>query len=178
MKKGMHVHFGYRVHIQTPVRKMKAANAAIFFEFKHWKPKKKKVSTRCFCFLEMDELKEGPVALELYRKPTDPKRKKLKYVLAWGVRCKGVGITLLPVCPQAAHYQAAVPALDDYVPLGLACSCQLGRSNNQHTHAHSHTAYSLWRYSPTGATAPPSCTWFLSTPRYPRGCPPDPTLTA
>jgi len=26
----------------------------------------------------MDELKEGPIALELYRKPTDPKRKKLR----------------------------------------------------------------------------------------------------
>lgn len=77
-KKGMHVHFGFRVHIQTPVRKMKEANAAVFFEFKHWKPKKKKISTRCFAFLEMDELKEGAIALEQYKKPTDTKRKKLK----------------------------------------------------------------------------------------------------
>ena len=39
--------------------------AAIFFEFKHFKPKKKTKSTKCFSFLEMDEIKEGKVFLEL-----------------------------------------------------------------------------------------------------------------
>lgn len=79
--------------------------AAIFFEFKHYKPKKKFTSTKCFAFMEMDEIKPGPIVIELwvivcnicankhdsqtflwsltcdhdlrYKKPTDFKRKKL-----------------------------------------------------------------------------------------------------
>ena len=38
---------------------------AIFFEFKHFKPKKAFTSTRCWTFMEQDEIKEGPLALEL-----------------------------------------------------------------------------------------------------------------
>lgn len=42
-----------------------AANAGIFFEFKHVKPKKGNyVSTRCWAFMEMDELREGKIQLE------------------------------------------------------------------------------------------------------------------
>uniref|UniRef100_A0A8C2URB6 Axin interactor, dorsalization associated n=1 Tax=Chinchilla lanigera TaxID=34839 RepID=A0A8C2URB6_CHILA len=52
--------------------------AAIFFEFKHYKPKKKFTSTKCFAFMEMDEIKPGPIVIELYKKPTDFKRKKLQ----------------------------------------------------------------------------------------------------
>ncbi|XP_041108603.1 axin interactor, dorsalization-associated protein isoform X2 [Polyodon spathula] len=51
--------------------------AAIFFELKHYKPKKKFTSTKCFAFMEMDEIKPGPIVIELYKKPTDFKRKKL-----------------------------------------------------------------------------------------------------
>ncbi|RXN34945.1 axin dorsalization-associated [Labeo rohita] len=51
--------------------------AAIFFEFKHYKPKKRFTSTKCFAFMEMDEIKPGPIVIELYKKPTDFKRKKL-----------------------------------------------------------------------------------------------------
>ncbi|XP_038840641.1 axin interactor, dorsalization-associated protein-like [Salvelinus namaycush] len=52
--------------------------AAIFFEFKHYKPKKGFTSTKCFAFMEMDEIKPGPIVIELYKKPTDFKRKKLQ----------------------------------------------------------------------------------------------------
>lgn len=38
---------------------------AIFFEFKHYKPKKATVSTRCWAFMERDEIKEGTAVLEL-----------------------------------------------------------------------------------------------------------------
>lgn len=40
--------------------------AAIFFEFKHYKPKKKFTSTKCFAFMEMDEIKPGPIVVELW----------------------------------------------------------------------------------------------------------------
>lgn len=40
--------------------------AAIFFEFKHYKPKKKFTSTKCFAFMEMDEIKPGPIVIELW----------------------------------------------------------------------------------------------------------------
>ncbi|CAH3199218.1 unnamed protein product, partial [Porites evermanni] len=50
---------------------------AIFFEFKHYKPKKDIVSTRCFAFMEQDEFKPGPACIELYQKPTDFHRKRL-----------------------------------------------------------------------------------------------------
>uniref|UniRef100_A0A8C8YG25 Axin interactor, dorsalization associated n=1 Tax=Prolemur simus TaxID=1328070 RepID=A0A8C8YG25_PROSS len=52
--------------------------AAVFFEFKHYKPKKRFTSTKCFAFMEMDEIKPGPIVIELYKKPTDFKRKKLQ----------------------------------------------------------------------------------------------------
>lgn len=39
---------------------------AIFFEFKHYKPKKGSVSTRCWAFMESDEIKDGSTVLELY----------------------------------------------------------------------------------------------------------------
>lgn len=40
--------------------------AAIFFEFKHYKPKKRFTSTKCFAFMEMDEIKPGPIVIELW----------------------------------------------------------------------------------------------------------------
>ncbi|GLD92060.1 hypothetical protein PINS_up000593 [Pythium insidiosum] len=44
----------------------------------HFKPKKRKKSCRCWAMLEMDELlKGGTLALELYQKPMDPKRKRI-----------------------------------------------------------------------------------------------------
>ena len=39
--------------------------AAIFFELNHYKPKKTRLSTRCFSFMELDEIKDGPACLEM-----------------------------------------------------------------------------------------------------------------
>ncbi|KAF4710576.1 hypothetical protein FOZ62_007668, partial [Perkinsus olseni] len=53
--------------------------SAIFFEFKHYKPKKKKVSTRCWSFMDLQEIKpDEETVLEIYHKPTDLRKKKLK----------------------------------------------------------------------------------------------------
>eukprot|EP00051_Salpingoeca_urceolata_P027499 m.481752 g.481752 ORF g.481752 m.481752 type:complete len:315 (+) comp22309_c0_seq1:207-1151(+) len=70
------IHFNQDVHLQLPLEQL-PEGCAVFFEFKHYKPKKRKISTKCWCFLELDELKNGKVPLELYAKPTDFKRKKL-----------------------------------------------------------------------------------------------------
>jgi hypothetical protein len=75
-KKPLTVVFNTKVYIQTPVN-MLPSDCAIFFEFKHFKAKKKTHSTRCFAFVEMDEIRNGPLALEIYRKPVDYRRKKL-----------------------------------------------------------------------------------------------------
>ncbi|XP_071961933.1 axin interactor, dorsalization-associated protein-like [Antedon mediterranea] len=75
-KEDPYVLFGVDVEIQKYIEKL-PKGSAIFFEFKHYKPKKRITSTKCFAFLEMDEIKEGPMVVELYKKPTDYKRKKL-----------------------------------------------------------------------------------------------------
>ena len=73
------VHFDkISVHLQKPMEYL-PVGFAIFIEFKHYKPQKKKTSLKCFCFLEKDELKDGAqLVLELYKKPMDTRRKKLK----------------------------------------------------------------------------------------------------
>ncbi|XP_075893908.1 axin interactor, dorsalization-associated protein isoform X2 [Nelusetta ayraudi] len=76
-KEDTYIHFSVEVEIQRHVEKL-PKGAAIFFEFKHYKPKKRFTSTKCFAFMEMDEIKPGPIVIELYRKPTDFKRKKLQ----------------------------------------------------------------------------------------------------
>ncbi len=39
----------------------------MLFEFKHYKPKKHKISTKCWCFMEADEFKRAAtIPLELY----------------------------------------------------------------------------------------------------------------
>lgn len=40
-------------------------DGAVFFEFKHYKPKKQKISTKCYSFMEQDELKNGTHPLEM-----------------------------------------------------------------------------------------------------------------
>lgn len=75
-KEDTYIHFCVDVEIQKHLEKL-PKGAAIFFEFKHYKPKKRFTSTKCFAFMEMDEIKPGPIVIELYKKPTDFKRKKL-----------------------------------------------------------------------------------------------------
>ncbi|KAF3850043.1 hypothetical protein F7725_019762 [Dissostichus mawsoni] len=69
-KEDTYIHFSVDVDIQRHVEKI-PKGAAIFFEFKHYKPKKGFTSTKCFAFMEMDEIKPGPIVIELYKKPTD-----------------------------------------------------------------------------------------------------------
>ncbi|NP_001083192.1 axin interactor, dorsalization-associated protein A [Xenopus laevis] len=76
-KEDTYVHFNVEIEIQKHVEKL-TKGAAIFFEFKHYKPKKRFTSTKCFAFMEMDEIKPGQTVIELYKKPTDFKRKKLQ----------------------------------------------------------------------------------------------------
>ncbi|XP_040286413.1 axin interactor, dorsalization-associated protein isoform X1 [Bufo bufo] len=76
-KEDTYVHFNVEIEIQKHVEKL-TKGAAIFFEFKHYKPKKRFTSTKCFAFMEMDEIKSGQIVIELYKKPTDFKRKKLQ----------------------------------------------------------------------------------------------------
>ncbi|XP_069743978.1 axin interactor, dorsalization-associated protein isoform X2 [Narcine bancroftii] len=75
-KEDTYVYFVIDVEIQKHVEKL-PKGATIFFEFKHYKPKKKFTSTKCFAFMELDEIKAGEMVIELYKKPTDFKRKKL-----------------------------------------------------------------------------------------------------
>ncbi|XP_061220995.1 axin interactor, dorsalization-associated protein isoform X3 [Neopsephotus bourkii] len=76
-KEDMYVHFNVDIEIQKHIERL-TKGAAIFFEFKHYKPKKRFTSTKCFAFMEMDEIKPGAIVIELYKKPTDFKRKKLQ----------------------------------------------------------------------------------------------------
>jgi hypothetical protein len=54
---------------------------SVFFEFQHWKPKKRKLSTRCWTFIDLADLAKfgaQTVNLEIYHKPTQLHKKKLK----------------------------------------------------------------------------------------------------
>ena len=73
--------FNSTVQIQSNIDTL-PDKAALFFEFKHYKPKKKKLSTKAFSFLEPDEIASSPaLLLEIYKKPTDWKRSKKKLKL-------------------------------------------------------------------------------------------------
>eukprot|EP00927_Polykrikos_kofoidii_P022269 TRINITY_DN2082_c0_g1_i1.p2 TRINITY_DN2082_c0_g1~~TRINITY_DN2082_c0_g1_i1.p2 ORF type:complete len:319 (+),score=63.65 TRINITY_DN2082_c0_g1_i1:85-957(+) len=78
-RRATHVMFNHQVYLNISYEDMQQQSAAIFFEFKHYKPKKTKISTRCWAFMELDELKrDEEIVLEIYHKPTDLKKKKLK----------------------------------------------------------------------------------------------------
>lgn len=77
-RRATHVVFNQQVYLNVSLEDMKKQGAALFFEFKHYKPKKKKISTRCWSFMELNELKpDEEIVLEIYHKPTDLKKKKL-----------------------------------------------------------------------------------------------------
>jgi hypothetical protein len=78
-RRATHVIFNHQVYLNISFEDMQRQSAALFFEFKHYKPKKKKVSTRCWAFMELNELKmDDEMVLEIYHKPTDLRKKKLK----------------------------------------------------------------------------------------------------
>lgn len=59
-----HILFGVSVLVQTPLEEL-PQEAAIFFEFQHYKSSKKRLSKKCFSFMEMHEIKPGKAALEM-----------------------------------------------------------------------------------------------------------------
>lgn len=74
-----YIHFRQDVDLQVPLEDL-PEGFAVYLEFKHFKPKKKIISTKCFSILELDEIKQAKEALtplEIYSKPVDYKRKKL-----------------------------------------------------------------------------------------------------
>lgn len=80
--KGSH-HFGHAIEDL-------ASDTCVFFEFKHYKSKKVKFSTRGWSFFYVDEARDGTrrfvlllvilgaFELPLYQKPTDLSRKKIR----------------------------------------------------------------------------------------------------
>ncbi len=56
--------FNVTVQILRPVEEI-PGGSGIFFELKHYKPKKGITSTKCFSFMEMDEIKPGRTYLEM-----------------------------------------------------------------------------------------------------------------
>ena len=76
-----HLRVERMVHLHTPLQRMVDEQLCVFFELRHWKADKKKVSVRLFALMEPEELRLSAererVALELYRKPTDFTRKRL-----------------------------------------------------------------------------------------------------
>jgi hypothetical protein len=140
-----YVFFDNWVHVQTSLNKL-GSKCAIFLEFRHWKPDKKKVrrkreqregearrtarlcgrceaapdlleltrvsvcacacdvacaqrSTKAYCFLEMDEIRSGPVTLEVYKKPAIYNRKR--------------NPSLLSVKPFYLHLELQVETVQD-----------------------------------------------------------------
>ncbi|XP_006824893.1 axin interactor, dorsalization-associated protein A-like [Saccoglossus kowalevskii] len=63
-KEDLYIHFDADIELQKPLEKL-PKGTAIFFEFKHYKPKKKFTSTKCFAFMELDEIKSGGCVIEL-----------------------------------------------------------------------------------------------------------------
>eukprot|EP00760_Papus_ankaliazontas_P022047 PhM_4_TR18789/c0_g1_i2/m.75932 len=76
-KDGTKVFFGHTCFLQTPLSRFDP-NSNVFFEFKHWKPDKKKYSVRCWSMMSKAELVEGTACLEIYAKPTDYHAKTFK----------------------------------------------------------------------------------------------------
>lgn len=79
--KPYYVTFQESVNVSTPLETFQQGHT-LFFEFKHYKPKKRKVSTRCFTFMEFEEIEkyangQTTACLELYKKPTDFTRKRI-----------------------------------------------------------------------------------------------------
>ncbi|KAG9399881.1 hypothetical protein AC1031_011302 [Aphanomyces cochlioides] len=66
-----YIFFETSLTLEANLDKLRQNDCTIFFEFVHYKKDKRKKSVRCWTMLEMDEIKRGPLALELYAKPCD-----------------------------------------------------------------------------------------------------------
>lgn len=63
------------VQLETPLDRFQKGHA-IFFELVHYKEKKRRDSVKGYCFMDMEDIKQGTFLLETYKKPTDFKRKR------------------------------------------------------------------------------------------------------
>lgn len=78
LREPQHVVFDHKVTLRNSLERLQQLpGVGIFIEMKHYKPKTEKVSCKCYGFMELDELKDGPVVLEVLKseKPTDFARK-------------------------------------------------------------------------------------------------------
>ncbi|DBA65683.1 TPA: hypothetical protein ACH3X2_002737 [Trebouxia sp. C0005] len=74
---GNHVLFNCEVHVQQGIESI-PRTSALFFEFKRWKPSKEMITSKAYCFIDWDQLnslKPGKCALEVYKSPADFSRK-------------------------------------------------------------------------------------------------------
>ena len=66
-----------QVHVQQSIDSI-PRSSALFFEFKRWKPKKEMIASKAYCFIDwdqLDSLRPGKCALEVYKSPPDFSRK-------------------------------------------------------------------------------------------------------
>lgn len=81
-----YVAFGQTVNLSTSLQQLIKNNLTVFFEFNHFKKSKNKISTRCWAMLEHNEIEraasdnhsDDTVNLELYQKPTNFTKNKVK----------------------------------------------------------------------------------------------------
>ncbi|GMH48461.1 hypothetical protein TrVE_jg5727 [Triparma verrucosa] len=74
---GDYIHFDdIMVHLSIPIYQITEGNCGIFLELMHYKSEKKKCSCRCWSFLECDEVENGEMCLEIYKKPADYAKRK------------------------------------------------------------------------------------------------------
>jgi len=74
-----YVKFGHTIVLKSALEQLEQIpGVAVFFEFRHYKPKGEYESTKCYSFMELDELRDGDVLLEILKceKPTDFARQK------------------------------------------------------------------------------------------------------
>ncbi|KAI6659161.1 Axin interactor, dorsalization-associated protein [Oopsacas minuta] len=71
-----YIWFNQTVYIQNSLQSLDKEDR-IYFILQHFKQKENKISTRGFSILELDEIEEGIIALEIYKKPVQFKKKKL-----------------------------------------------------------------------------------------------------
>eukprot|EP00400_MALV-I_sp_L67-5_P000347 gene347-941_t len=77
-KGNFYVNFDQTIFLENSFEDYQRRGVTFFFEFKHYKPKKKKFSIRCWAMMDMHEIvKDTPLALEIYHKPVDFSRKNL-----------------------------------------------------------------------------------------------------
>ena len=63
-KEDIYVHFNVDIELQKHFEKL-TKGVALFFEFKHCRPRKRFTSTKCFAVMEMDEIKPGPIVIAI-----------------------------------------------------------------------------------------------------------------